>query len=154
MKVSQNHIELDTILTLLNSNNTSSFSLIEIVKFSYPDKYRFFVDESKGNDIFDIQNIETEDAQKVYRLIRLLSEQELIYYNELNQSAIITVKGVLKIESESFQEEIERKNSNLRLQRWSWKWLPIIGFGTLIFTGLSLLLSLVKFLHDVFCLFP
>lgn len=154
MKVTQNHIDLDTILTLLNSNNTSSFSLIEIVKFLYPDKYRFFVDESKGNDIFDIQNVETEDAQKIYRLIILLKEQELVHYNEINQSVIITVKGVLKIESESFEEEIERKNSNLKLQRWSWRWLPWIGFLTLGFTFLTFVLSLIRVLHDVFCLIP
>lgn len=147
MKVTETHKELDTILTLLNSESTVYFSLIEIAKYLYPDKYRFFVDENKGKDIFNVQIVDSDDATKVYQSIMILSNKKLVYYDENSQSAMITLKGIIQNEGESFQEEIERKNLNLKLQRWSWRILPWAAVITTLMAILTFALKLCDSIH-------
>ena len=117
----------DSILKTLSDNYGKELSILEIAKKVYPDYYY-----GKKDFPYDIQNINDQHSTDIINSLNFLDSNGYINLNVQLQKASINVKGLMKIRTEGFQKEYDRRFWNTILQRWTWIILPIAGAVTAI----------------------
>ena len=120
----------DKILETLSNNYGKELTVLEIAKKVYPEYYF-------GKNIFpfEVQNVEDKHSEDIINSLNFLDSNGYINLNVPLQKASINTKGLIKIRTEGFQREYNRRFWNTILQRWTWIILPIAG---LIAAGISI----------------
>lgn len=137
----------DDILKLLAKDYNKIYTFEEIQRNIFPEDFNFSPDEP----VFESLVLENPNAINIQDALMFLNKQGLVAVNFDVNECFINTAGFIKIKTQGFQDEIEEKQTNLRLQRWTWRVLPIAAILTATFAGLAFLLSLSKFLYYIFC---
>ena len=138
----------DEILKLLATDYNRFFSFEEIQENLFPED--FPSDDGEGL-VFEELILDNPNLSNIENALMFLNQQGLVGVNFETKQALINTAGFVKIKTQGFEEEIKEKDTNLKLQRWTWEVLPKAAIATASFAGLAFLLSLARFLFDIFC---
>lgn len=136
----------DNILEYLSDNFTKNINFLDLAYFIFPNNY-FTVDEESFNKptILYQTNLNTSDKEIIFKALSFLEEENFVNVDYNKEKVQITSKGILKINSLGFQQEINDRVINNRLQRITWKILPVCAAITAICSLGTFIIALCKY---------
>lgn len=124
----------DGILNYLSTDYNKTFTIDEIIAKIYKKNIK---NNAKSSSGLDGLLADKYYKSNVINAVMFLHSQDLISYDEKDQTVFINTKGFVKIKTEGFVKEIRNKKVNLWLQRFSW-------FGAILAVSITVYVQFFK----------
>jgi hypothetical protein len=136
----------DNILEYLSDNFTKNINFLDLAYFLFPDNY-FTVDEESFDKptLLYQTNLNPVDKEIIFNALNFLAEENFVKIDYGSEKVQITSKGIFKINSLGFQQEIKDRIINNKLQRITWKVLPYCAIITAFCTLGTFIIALCKY---------